>query len=204
MLESGSCCGYRGKPLYEKKIELPFGRKRELSIILPVNEEVAQPDGSIQEGVTRPGKPAQEEAPQPDEPVREKGPRIDEPVKEKVTQPCGPAQERGTRPDKSAQEEAPQSGGPAQEKVRRTSETAKEEAPPNRPVRGGKYTERCELNRDAIKYIQIIIRFVDRDTVDTGFINVLILKLNNAAWRFTKNRFIDSKIAMKVKIDGSC
>ncbi len=47
-------------------------------------------------------------------------------------------------------------------------------------------------------------RLVDRDTVDTGFINVLILKLNNAAWRFTKNRFIDSKIAMKVKIDGSC
>ncbi len=65
VFESGSCCGYCGKPLYEKKIELPFGRKRELSIILPVNEGVAQPDGSIQEGVPRPGKPTQEEAPQP-------------------------------------------------------------------------------------------------------------------------------------------
>ncbi|MCP4609538.1 MAG: hypothetical protein GY845_12570 [Planctomycetes bacterium] len=35
VLESGSCCGYCGKPLYEKKIALSFGRKRELSVILP-------------------------------------------------------------------------------------------------------------------------------------------------------------------------
>ncbi len=35
VLESESCCGYCGKPLYEEKIKLPFGRKRELSVILP-------------------------------------------------------------------------------------------------------------------------------------------------------------------------
>jgi hypothetical protein len=67
VLESGSCSGYCGKPLYEKKIESPFGRKRELSIILPVNEEVAQPDGSIEGGAPRPGKPSKEEAPHPPE-----------------------------------------------------------------------------------------------------------------------------------------
>ncbi len=136
------------------------------------NERTTQPDGSVQEGAPGHEKPAIGERRQPDGPAQENGPRIGEPVNKEL-----------------AQEGVAQSNGLSQEKDCRIGEPVEEEATqPDRTIRGEKYTERWELSRNLLIYIQIIIRFVDKWWVDLDSISALTKKVRQRCMDFHEKR----------------